>query len=117
MSTSDSLLVSEVISAYGSLRLDASLSIATTALLFYDAFLTSEKEYDYVWRTPRKWHQRVIYTLNKYTVLLGSALALGTIYPISDRVVVPPSIGSSPPLDSWVQCVAPVRPRSHSSIA
>ncbi|KAI0628083.1 hypothetical protein C8Q77DRAFT_1162472 [Trametes polyzona] len=85
MSAPDASLVPEVIAAYESVTINIEFALAVTAILLYDTILTLDKEIQNIWRSPRRWHQRALYIINRYAVLVGHILELGTTHPIANR--------------------------------
>ncbi|KAI0632557.1 hypothetical protein C8Q77DRAFT_823402 [Trametes polyzona] len=86
MSVSDASVVSGVIAAYEAATINVELTLAVTAILLYDVILTLDKEIQYVWQSPRSWHQRALYILSRHALPVSNVLILGTLNPISNRV-------------------------------
>ncbi|KAI0632574.1 hypothetical protein C8Q77DRAFT_1158063 [Trametes polyzona] len=85
MASSDPGSTAEVIELYSSLRASYNVLNATTAVILYDVILTLPKEMRYVWFSPRKWHSRGLYVLNRYMYLVYSIISMGAIPPVTDR--------------------------------
>ncbi|KAL1937160.1 hypothetical protein VTO73DRAFT_14502 [Trametes versicolor] len=83
MSSSGSAITAQVIATYQELTTVITLNIVVTALLLYDVILTSGREYQYIWRSPKSWVSRVLYMWNRYMFLFNLLVNLGTIPAIS----------------------------------
>ncbi|EIW56803.1 uncharacterized protein TRAVEDRAFT_49625 [Trametes versicolor FP-101664 SS1] len=88
MSSPNAAFVEEVIAVYQEATTAISLSIVITVMLVYDVLLTSGKEYQYIWRSPKSWFSRVLYLWNRYMCLLNNVMVLGTIPSMSDTQYV-----------------------------
>ncbi|KAH9856116.1 hypothetical protein C2E23DRAFT_503445 [Lenzites betulinus] len=73
-------------SLYENARSVNNCGIGLAVLLAYDTLLNMEREVSLVWQSQKSWVSRVIYVLNRYTMLFSSLLQLGVVPSISDSV-------------------------------